>query len=33
MVPAFYGRHRVSANGKDTIVNFTRASTGLVDLR
>ena len=32
-VPAFYGRHRVNANGREKIVNLTRAGTGLVDLR
>jgi GH35 family endo-1,4-beta-xylanase len=32
-VRAFYGRHRIMANGRERIVNFTPASTGLVDLR
>lgn len=32
-VRAFYGRQRVTVNGQARIVNFTRASTGLVDFR
>jgi GH35 family endo-1,4-beta-xylanase len=32
-VRAFYGRHRVAADGRERIVTFTPASAGLVDLR
>jgi GH35 family endo-1,4-beta-xylanase len=32
-VRAYYGKHRVRANGREAIVDFTPASTGLVDVR
>jgi GH35 family endo-1,4-beta-xylanase len=32
-VRAFYGKHRISVDGREKIVNLTKASTGLVDVR
>jgi GH35 family endo-1,4-beta-xylanase len=32
-VRAFYGKHRVSVNGQEKIVELTKASTGLVEVR